>query len=120
MKKTIFDYINSILYKNKILDKIPEDNTEYNQFMINRWLSMYSFDLANIINCTVNVYSGVLDNQMHYDMLYNLIPKCRSKKINYLKNKSLKPKEDLEIKDLSEINELSYSEIKENFDIVYG
>jgi hypothetical protein len=117
MKKTIFDYINSILYKNAINEPIHTNNSEYNQYMINRWLSMYSSDMANIVNSTVNVYGTILDNQEHYNLLYNLIPKCKSKKINYLK--ASKTTVDEEIKDLSEINELSCREIQDSLQLAF-
>ena len=50
---TIFDYINDVLFhkKGNKLDNI-DDYGQYNPYMINRWLSMYSPSVATIINET--------------------------------------------------------------------
>lgn len=119
MSASIFDYINSILYKIKLTEKIHSNSSEYNQYMINRWLSMYSPDIANIINGTVNFYSNNLENQEHYNLLYNLIPKCRKLKINYLKSKR-ESSEDEELLDYCECNEVSIREIKNSSDISFN
>lgn len=69
MKDTIFTYINSILYKKNLNEKIQPTTSEYNQYSINRWLSMYSSDVSNIINSTVNRYGSVLEKKEHYEFL---------------------------------------------------
>jgi hypothetical protein len=117
MSDNIFTYINSILYKKKLNEKIQPTTSEYNQYSINRWLSMYSADVSNIINSTVNRYGSVLEKQEHYEFLYNLLNKCKNKKINYLKKSKKVDGEDLDVKELCDMYELSEREIKEMIDL---
>jgi len=118
MEDNIFDYIDSILYKKSLKDLNIDHSTQYSPYLINRWLSMYSSDIANIINCTVNSYGNVLSKEEHYKFLSNLISKSSRKKISYIK----KPKQDLdndvgEIEDIANIMELSEREIAELIDL---
>ena len=62
MENTIFDYIDSILYKCKNLE-IGENDSTWNLFMTNRWLSMYSSDMAILVNMTTNKYVLNLSKQ---------------------------------------------------------
>ncbi len=117
MKDNLFDYINSILYKSKLNEKIHSTNTEYNQYLINRWLSMYSPDVANVVNATVNVYGFVLEKHEHYEFLLNLLNRCKSKKINYIK-KSKSEKEEDDIEEFSQHYEISKREVKEMIDLL--
>jgi hypothetical protein len=117
MSDNIFTYINSILYKKKLNEKIQPTTSEYNQYSINRWLSMYSADVSNIINSTVNRYGSVLEKQEHYEFLYNLLNKCKNKKINYLKKSKKVDGGDLDVKELCDMYELSEREIKEMIDL---
>jgi hypothetical protein len=117
MQPKIFDYINSILYKNKLDEKIHPSTSEYNPYIINRWLSMYSPDVANIINSTVNVYGTVLEKQEHYEFLFNLLGKCKNKKINYIKKVKKDNKVEDDIKELCDMYEISEREVKEMIDL---
>ena len=116
MKNNFFDYLNSILYKSKLNESIHHTNNEYNQFIINRWLSMYSSDVANVVNSTVNVYGTVMEKNEHYQFLFNLLSKCKNKKINYIKKNKIE-KEDDDIREFCDIYELSEREVKEMIDL---
>jgi hypothetical protein len=118
MEDNIFNYIDSILYKKPLNDINVEFSPQYNSYLINRWLSMYSIDMANIINLTSNVYGSVLSKEEHYKLLYNLIGKCGKKKINYIKKpKQSEDASSEDINELSEVLELSKREVKELIDL---
>lgn len=118
MEDNIFDYIDSILYKKSLKDLNVDHSAQYNPYLINRWISMYSVDAANIINCTVNSYGNVLSKQDHYRFLNNLISKSSKKKISYIKKPKLDTDKDSEdIKEIADIMELSEREIQELIDL---
>jgi hypothetical protein len=81
-KLGIFDILNCITYSKEDLD-FSEDilKKAYNQYMINRWLSMneHLFAISEIANKITN-----LTDEQHYDMLRSVIPKRRYQ-FNYLK-----------------------------------
>ncbi len=83
---TIFQYINSLLYSKKKIDMNCDDESQFNLFMVNRWGSMYSKEIANYINETSNKFWNLFDDkQNQYNYLYNIIPKLKYKRIQYLK-----------------------------------
>ena len=74
-----------------------DDETQFNQYMINRWTSMYSSEIASFINETSNKFWNLFDNkQSQYSYFYNLLPRLKYKKIQYIKKtkKDKKKKED--------------------------
>ena len=96
MQATIFDYLDSILNHKRRLDDIDYEENQYNNFMCNRWLSMHSDVVAEVINDTTNKYWSQLTASIdHYDFLRNLLPKYSKRKINYIK-KSKEEKSDVE------------------------
>lgn len=99
---TIFDVLNSLLFTKKQLDLNVEDEQVFNLFMVNRWCSMYSKELATIINHTTNINTtGIFDSkQDQYLFLKNLLPSFRFKRINYIKktkNKNTDPEVDVKL-----------------------
>jgi hypothetical protein len=115
MEETIFNYIDSVLFNKKKLNKINERETQFNLYMLNRWCSMYSPDLAQIINQTSNQFKEVLSlKQDQYDFCFNMFPKSKKRKIEYIKKqKNDKKEEDVETKQLADCMELSQREIKQ-------
>lgn len=113
----IFNHIQDILYK-KAGDQLQnvDSETEFVPFMIARWCSMHSPELATIINNTTNrLWSICQTKQEWYNLYLNVLPKVRFKKIEYIKKpKADKEKaEDLEaIKFLAKQLELSVREVK--------
>lgn len=86
MEPSIFNYIDSILCSKKYLEGIKHDETQYNIFMCNRWISMYSDTAAEIINDSSNKYwPELMQHQDHYEFLFNLMPVYSRKKIDYIK-----------------------------------
>ena len=90
---TLFTYLNNIIHYKKV-DKSVESDSTYNQYMINRWVSMYSPQAATIVNHTVNTYWSILGSKYdHNKFITNVIPRSKIYRINYIK-KSKKDKKD--------------------------
>jgi hypothetical protein len=91
---TIFDYINSILFTKKKIELNCDEESQFSLFMLNRWCSFYSKELANYVNQTTNTYAGLYNlKQEQYDLIYNTAPKLKFKRIEYIK-KVKKDKEE--------------------------
>ena len=91
---TIFDFIKDILYtkKGNLLED-PDNEQQFSSFMICRWMSMYSPDMAKIVNLTYNkLYPVYKSKGEWYQSLLAVIPQSKFKKINYCKKKQ---KEDI-------------------------
>lgn len=93
----IFDHLNDILFtkESKSLQNI-EDEGDFQPFLINRWVSMYSPELAYVINETSNKYHSIFPEKRDmYTFLKAILPQMKRKRINYIK-KPKKEKEDLQ------------------------
>jgi len=91
----LFDFLKDIIYRKKgdLLDN-PENHQEFQPYLMQRWLSMHSPNLAKIINATTNrLYTTFETKQDWYRGLLTTIPKTYFKKINYIK-KNKKEKEN--------------------------
>ena len=87
MKPTIFTYLDNILYKkgNKVFKNVDTENT-YNHFMMCRWLSMHSPEVAQLVNETANwLYPIMEDRQFSYKFLTNIIPRQQFTRLHYIK-----------------------------------
>ena len=60
---TIFDFLSSVLTSKKYIELDTECEKEFNLYMMNRWLSMYSPDVASLINATTNQWWSIFDNK---------------------------------------------------------
>lgn len=110
---TIFDIITNITSLKKKTDISVEEEREYQFFLINRWLSMHSGEVATIVNETSNRYWMCLSKDEQNKFLINVIPRMRYKKIEYIKKvKKEKTKEDENLEMLARNLELSQREIK--------
>jgi len=86
MEATIFDYINSILFDKRYIEDIKYEEGQFNVFMCNRWISMYSDVSTEIINETTNRYWPTLTSKEdQYNFLYHIFPKFKRKRIEYIK-----------------------------------
>lgn len=94
---TIFDCLNDILFtkRGKLLQNV-DDEPNFNQYMINRWCSMYSPNMAVVINNTVNwLYSTFETKQQYYTFVKNVLPRVPNKRIHYIKkNKPTENKDE--------------------------
>jgi len=117
---TIFDCLNDILFtkRGKLLKNVDEE-TDFNQYMINRWVSMYSPSMAVVINSTTNwLYSVFETKQQYYKFVSRVLPRVSFKRIHYIKKK--KPEETAKeidnIELLAKRLELSKREIKSYYE----
>lgn len=92
---TIFDTISCILYsKNKDCISNADDESAFNPYMVNRWVSMHSPELANFVNETTNKYSTVFNSRKElFDFYVSILPRAKFKKIDYIK-KAVKEKDE--------------------------
>lgn len=120
MDDTIFNYVDSVLFSKKKLNMINEGETQFSLYMLNRWCSMYSPDIAQIINETTNRYTkAVTLKQDQYEFSYNILPKCKKVKINYFKkNKIEKEIKENNSKTLSKNLEISEREVLNYIDFL--
>jgi hypothetical protein len=120
MEDTIFNFIDSVLFNKKKLNTINEGESQFNYYMVNRWCSMYSPDIARILNETTNLYGkSFVTKQEQYEFVLNILPKVKKKRINYIKkNKEEKTIENVDISHIARLSELSQREIKENIDFL--
>ena len=120
MDDTIFNYIDSVLFTKKKLNNLNEGETEFNIYMVNRWCSMYSPDIAQIINQTSNQYKELHAlKQDQYDFCFNFFPKVKKKKLEYIKKqKQEKPLANLDQKIIAKNFEISERESKEYIDFL--
>jgi len=82
---TIFDQLNSILFTKKKIELNCDDESQFSPFMLNRWLSFYSSEMAVFVNNTTNKYQHFSDKHEAYNFYFNICPKLKFKKINYIK-----------------------------------
>ena len=119
MEETIFSYIDSILFNKKKLNNLNEGETQFSLFMVNRWCSMYSSELAEIINETTNKYKDVLVlKQDQYNFCYNVFPKVKKKKIEYIKKQKAKESQEANNNYLAEGLEISKREAQQYIDFL--
>jgi hypothetical protein len=110
---TIFDTLNDLLFtKKKTCLNNVDDESSFNQYMTNRWISMYSDNLAIIINSTVNWFGSVFEQKRdYYNFLHAVIPRVGRKRIHYIKK--IKPEPEVNnISGMAKKLELSQREIK--------
>ena len=120
MDDTIFNYIDSVLFTKKKLNTINEGETQFNLYMLNRWCSMYSSDVAQILNETTNKYGKLFQTkQEQYDFILNMLPRVKKKRLNYIKKvKEEAKKEDNEIALIAKSMEISKRELEENIKLL--
>lgn len=116
MDDTIFNFIDSVLFTKKKLNTINEGETQFNLYMLNRWCSMYSSDIAQILNETTNKYGKLFQTkQEQYDFILNMLPRVKKKRLNYIKKvKEETKKEDTELALIAKAMEMSKRELEEN------
>jgi hypothetical protein len=108
MKKTnnnLFDTLNWILKKS---DKQPDTLLD-SSFILNRWLSMVSPEIAQIINTTANRWNKS-NIKLPMAKFYKLILPKNFNKISYIKKK-LKDKEVENYKEMTNSLEISSREL---------
>ena len=83
---TIFDYINSTLFLKSKIDMNCDDESQFSLYMLSRWCSFYSKEVANYVNQTLNHYGNLYTTkQEQYDFSFNILPKLKFKRLAYIK-----------------------------------
>ena len=119
---TIFDYLNDILFtkRGNSLQNVDEESG-FNMYMLNRWISMYSPNLAIVINSTTNWMHGVFETkQQYYQFVSKVLPKVNRKRIHYIKKTKKEPTEQQEDNNklMAKRLELSEREIKSYYELL--
>lgn len=102
---TIFDIVSSVLFtKKKNCLSSHDQESAFSPYLLNRWASMYSPDVACRANI-LNKYLGVFDNKVDlYNLFVAVLPKVAPKRIQYFK----KNKKDVDIDNNIELLSKSY------------
>lgn len=112
---TIFDLISDILfYKKKNCLTTVDDESSFTPYLVNRWLSMYSTQVAKTCN-VLNRYLGIFESKADlYSLFVALVPKLPNKKITYFKRTKEEVKEVNQfIPLMAKTHELSQREIND-------
>ena len=114
---SFFDFVNNIAFSRTQIDINITDSQLYSSYITNRYITFINKECTLLINNTVNKYGSVFSNELHYNLLFSLIPKTKRKFIRYVKKKK-KDKKSFERS--AELYELSQREIQlysENFGV---
>ena len=112
---TIFDFIEATIFtKNKELLQSSDDEKEFSPYMVNRWLSMYSPQMCNVVNETTNKYSVIFDNKKDlFDFYVSVLPSVSFKRVSYIKKSSKEDKEFKHIDLIANTRQTSQREVIE-------
>jgi hypothetical protein len=113
-----FQLQNNLFYSKKSKEPLDvEGEKSFSPFMFNRWLSFYNKDLASFTNETLNKFHSLFDDRQEtYKLYFNLIPRLKFKKIEYIKKKTNEDKED-ELHLIAKSNCISKREIQQYVDL---
>lgn len=91
----MFDFLKAILFNKRHITLTTETESEFSQYMLNRWLSFSAPGIAHIVNTTTNRLL-LTTKQEQFDFLFNIIPKMPSTRVDYVKKtkKDKKAKEE--------------------------
>jgi 2-succinyl-5-enolpyruvyl-6-hydroxy-3-cyclohexene-1-carboxylate synthase len=108
--KTTFEHISNII--NKKESYLLTEGEEFVPYMIQRWISMISPEMAYVVNETSNSISPAMQSkQMWHDYFLTVIPKIGYKKIEYIKKPKSAPSKD--VSELARKLEISFREAQE-------
>ena len=116
----IFSFINDIIFgkKGDVIENV-EDEDQFNGYLVNRWVSMYSPENASIINETTNKYFNVFDSKKEwYEYLVKIIPKGSPGRIHYIKKEKTEKVKNYDeiVKFLAKRFEISKREVQQYID----
>ena len=85
----MFDCLNKVLYKTKGPDTSNiNEKEEFVPYMVQRWGSMYSPQIAILINETSNRHWTILnDKEMWFNYMHGVVPVCKFKRFSYIRKK---------------------------------
>lgn len=82
---TIFDVIKSVAFTKTKVELNTEFEAVFSSFMLNRWLSFHSKEVALFVNETTNHTVPGQTKADQYQYYHNILPKVKFKKISYIK-----------------------------------
>jgi len=106
MSNSLFSFLDWIL-KNKKNPPIFPENT---QFIANRWLSMASKPIAQIVNSTTNRWK--MDDIEFYSKFHRIVLPKHGKRIEYIKKIPKDEVEDENLENLANLLQISKREMK--------
>lgn len=111
-ENTIFTYIDSLIFTKKKITDVPDEENQFTMYMANRWISMHSCICAQIINESSNRYwSNLQVKSDQYNFMYNILPKMRRSRINYIKKVKEVTEKNSDIELMAKRHELSKKEV---------
>ena len=118
----LFQHINNLFFKKKDVTSEITIDSEFQPYMVTRYLSFYDNSLVEFANETFNKYPQLFDDKAKMYRLYlNLVPKLRYKRITYLskKKKAVKSKKAVDhYKVFAQNNFMSEREVKMNVEFM--
>ena len=80
------EFLKDIIQRKKgdLLD-LPENELQFNPYIIQRFLSMQSAVVCDIVNQTINPKMGILGKKQLYLLMLSVVPRLRSTSFKYLK-----------------------------------
>ena len=114
---SFFDFVNNIAFDRNPIDINIADSQLYSAYITNRYITFINKECTILINNTVNKHGLAYNNELHYNLLFNLIPKTKRRFIRYVKKKK---KDKKSFERTAELYELSRREIQlysENFGV---
>lgn len=117
---TIFNFIEATIFtKNTELLQSTDDEKEFSPFMVNRWVSMYSPDMANVVNETTNRYSNIFENKKDlFNFYVSILPKVNFKRISYIKKNTKEDKDIENIELMAKAQQTSQRDIESKIQLV--
>lgn len=108
----LFDYLKNILYQKN--PEILEEDNDFVPFLIQRWLTMHSPEMALIVNETTNRYWASFNTKQDwYNAFITMLPRVKFRKLNYIKkSKDKNEKSDDVISAIARNLEISEREIR--------
>ena len=92
----IFEILKDIISdkRNRLADDI-EDEKDFQPYLVQRWLSMYSPHFSYLVNESTNRLWKVMDTKQDwYKLFLSVIPKQSNKRISYIKKAPKKGKKN--------------------------
>ena len=114
---SFFDFVNNIAFDRNSIDINIADSQLYSAYITNRYITFINKECTLLINNTVNKHGLAYNNELHYNLLFNLIPKTKRKFIRYIKKKKKDKKSFERTADLYELSRREIQLYSENFGV---
>ena len=111
-----FQLQNKLFYSKKTeageLD--AEGEQAFVPFLFNRWLSFYNQNMCIFTNETLNKFSTIFENKQDtYKLYYNIIPRLKWQKIQYIKKKKREEESEVNLALIAKNKNISIRELKQ-------